>query len=125
MLSSNQRIKSQGDINSVLKSKLFYVTQYSTIKLASDTAPAFRCMVIVSKKIYKKSNKRNRIRRKIMALFEDLNSQKRLPPYTKCAIRITSKEILHLTKEELNGEILPYVNKLFIKLLKETQKSKK
>jgi ribonuclease P protein component len=123
MLASNQRIKTQYDINEVLKSKLFYLTDHTTIKISPDKKDQFRCLVIVSKKIYKKSNKRNRIRRKIMALFEELNSQKRLPPYTKCAIRITHKHILHLTKDQLTSEILPTVNKLFIKLVKQQQKS--
>jgi ribonuclease P protein component len=122
MLASNNRVKQQYEINSVLKSKLFYLTPFATIKMSKGKKDAFQLVVIISKKIYKRSNKRNRIRRKVMALFEELQVQHRLPPYTMCAIRITNKDILHLTKPQLQVEIVPTVQKLFLKHIKQIQK---
>jgi ribonuclease P protein component len=76
----------------------------------------FKLLVVVGKKLYKKANKRNRIRRKVVALFETLYSESRLPPYINCIIMVQHKDILYQTKKDLEMEILPKIKQLYLQM---------
>jgi ribonuclease P protein component len=76
----------------------------------------FRVMCIVSKKIHKKANQRNKIRRRLLAIFADLKTKKRLPPNIDCVIIVRNKDILTATFVEYQANIIPAVSNLYQKM---------
>lgn len=75
----------------------------------------FRVLCIVSKKIHKKANQRNKIRRRFIAIFQDLDFQNRLPPNLDLTIIIRTKEILTAKFEDYQ-KIVPKVAQFYKKL---------
>lgn len=75
----------------------------------------FRVLCIVSKKIHKKANQRNKIRRRFIAIFQELSSQNRLPPNLDLAIIIRTKDILTAKFEDYQ-KIVPAVSTFWQKL---------
>ena len=78
----------------------------------------FRLLCVVPKKIHKKANQRNKIRRRVLAIFLSLKSQKRLPPNLDCVIIIRSKDILTATFEDYQKIFVSEVANLYQKILK-------
>jgi ribonuclease P protein component len=119
VLAREYRLKVQDEIRVVLRSKTSVKTPHTLIKLLKSELPTFRIAIIISKKIFKRANKRNRIRRKIIALFEHLKCNDRLPPYTSCIIQVQSKLIITKSNEELQSEIIPEMGILYTKMPKQ------
>jgi ribonuclease P protein component len=124
VLPTDFRLKNQEDIRSVLRSKISAKTAHTLIKIQKSDLPTFRIVIIISKKIFKRANKRNRIRRKVIALFEQLKYNDRLPPFTSCVIQIQNKNIITKTIDELQSEIIPEMSTLYTKMLKQNQPKK-
>ena len=83
----------------------------------------FRVVCIVSKKIHKKANQRNKIRRRLLAIFADLKTKKRLPPNIDCVIIVRNKDILTATFVEYQANIIPAVSDLYQKMSKKLFKN--
>ncbi|MBC7471676.1 MAG: ribonuclease P protein component [candidate division SR1 bacterium] len=124
MLPKDFRLKNQEDIRSVLRSKVSAKTEHTLIKIQISDLPIFRIAIIISKKIFKRANKRNRIRRKVMALFEQLKYNDRLPPYISCVIQIQNKNIIVQDNIQLHSQIVAKIGLLYIKMLKPKQLQK-
>jgi ribonuclease P protein component len=124
VLPKNFRLKEQDEIKTVLRSKTSAKTQHLLIKLLKSDLPNFRITIIISKKIFKRANKRNRIRRKVIALFQELKYNDRLPPFTSCIIQIQNKNVITKSITELKSEIIPEMSTLYTKMLKQNQPKK-
>jgi ribonuclease P protein component len=91
--------------------------------LNRSNQPEFQLLIVVSKKIFKKANKRNRLRRKISAVFEDLLAKNRLPPYTTCVVQVIKKDLLLAKPDEIQTEIIPEISKLYLQMTQAKQKN--
>jgi ribonuclease P protein component len=121
VLPSEFRLKHQEEIRTVLRSKLSAKTTHTLIKIQKSDLPTFRIAIIISKKVFKRANKRNRIRRKIIALFEELKYNDRLPPFVSCIIQVQNKLIITKKSDDLKTEIIPELSTLYTKMLKQKQ----
>jgi ribonuclease P protein component len=106
MLAKQNRIVHNKEIKSTINSKFRYKTKYFTvISKKSIDQKQFKLLVIISKKISKRANIRNKIRRRIQAIFEKYQSQNILNSQFSIAIQITNPEIISLTFLELENII--------------------
>ena len=112
MLPKQHRIVRTKDVQSALRSKDKAYTKHARIIVRNTDTQRFRVLVIVGKKIYKKANKRNRIRRKIQAVMEQALLEGDLAHNLDCVIHVTSKEILTSNSEDIKKELLPKVQSL-------------
>ena len=98
MLSKENKIITQRDIKSTLKTKLKSFNPYFTLFLKKPTSNNSKFLISVSKKIYKQAVKRNKIKRKFEGLI--LNSKLNLKnPNLNIFIVIKNKEILTLENQ--------------------------
>jgi ribonuclease P protein component len=116
VLPKQYRLSSDSEIKKAYKTRFQAKTNFAKLYLSKTERQEFKLLVIISKKIYKKANKRNRCKRKIYAIFESLHYTHRLPPATSCIIQITNKEILNSTLEQIREDILPQISQLYKKL---------
>lgn len=75
----------------------------------------FRVLCIISKKIHKKANQRNKIRRRFITIFQQLDSQNRLPSNLDLTIIIRTKDILTAKFQDYQ-KIVPTVSRFYQKL---------
>jgi ribonuclease P protein component len=106
MLAKQNRIVHNKDIKSTINSKFRFKTKYFTvISRKNIEQKQFKLLVIISKKISKRANIRNKIRRRIQAIFEKYKFLNTLNIKFSVAIQITSPEIISLTFLELENII--------------------
>jgi ribonuclease P protein component len=117
VLEKKWRIVKEQDIKKTYFSRFKSSTLYSQIYLRKTNIQNFQLLVVVSKKVFKKANKRNRVRRKIEAVFEDLKHKNRLPSGTSCIVQVKNKEVLLQDKNQIEQDILPKISDLFKKTL--------
>jgi ribonuclease P protein component len=125
VLPSEYRIKNQDEIRAVFRSKFSTKTQNTLIKIQKSDKLNFNIVVVVSKKIFKKANKRNRIRRKINAIFETLKTRDRLPPSLNLVIQVLNKNIIHLKQPDLESELIPNIGAIYKKMIEKTKNTPK
>jgi ribonuclease P protein component len=103
MFPKKNRIVTAKDIKNTLYSKFKNRTQYFTITTRKNNNPdsIFKILVIISKKISKRANIRNKIRRRILAIFDQHKFENKLPSNIWLAIQITNPTIIQLTYSEL------------------------
>ena len=115
MLPKKWRLVKDQDIKKTYFTKFQAKSKFSQIYYRKTNNLNFQLLVVVSKKIYKKANKRNRIRRKIESIFESLKFENRLPPRSACIIQVKNKDILFHNQEEIKQDIIPEVSGLYTK----------
>lgn len=77
MLAKNNRIVKDKDIKTVLRfNKRFSNVEGLNIMVNFAQLQDFKLLVTISKKIHKKANKRNLLRRRIHAIFEQIKAEK-------------------------------------------------
>lgn len=116
MLPKQYRLVHEKEIRASLRSRHHYSTKHLRLWMSSHNDPQFKLLIIISKKVYKKANKRFRCKRKIHAIFETLQASNRLPPHTRCIVQVTHKHIIHQNHNELKEEIIPALTKLYSRL---------
>lgn len=125
MLPKSWRLVHQVEIKQAYFTKFRSTTKHTQIYLKATEINNFQVLVIISKKIFKKANLRNRLRRRIIAIFEKLKTESRLPTNISCIIQVKNKNLLYQTSENIKIEILNSVSDLFQKLKsKNVQNSK-
>lgn len=97
---------------------------YFGLRLSKNNLNKFMLLVIVGKKIYKKANKRNLIRRRVHSIFEGLKAKNQLPLSINLIIQIKSKEVINLDYNDLKNNILTKTSKLYQKSLQESLPSR-
>ena len=129
LLFSRKNINKSQEINKISKS--YQQNSAKNANLSEENSPTqlvnnleniqsqknnkFRVICIVSKKIHKKANQRNKIRRRFLAIFKELDSQNRLPPGLDLAIIIRTKDILTAKFSDFQ-KIVPSVSQFYQKL---------
>ena len=94
MLPKSYRIVKQKDVDEAFKTKIRYNTKFLFISFKKTQISNFQVLIIVSKKIHKKANRRNKIRHRLSAILEDLKYKERLPSNIACIVQVKNKEIL-------------------------------
>jgi len=117
VLPKKNRLVKEIDIQKAFRTKFQLYDEYFGYRLSSNPFNRFRLLVVVGKKIYKKANKRNLVRRRIHSIFEDLYAKNQLPPSTNLIIHVKSKQVIDLDYIQLKNNILSKTNKLYQKSL--------
>lgn len=112
VLAKKHRIKKEAEIKKAFFSKFQKTTNFARIILRRSPEN-FKLIVTVSKKVFKPAVKRNRVRRKILAIFEEQKAKNQLPNNTIIAIQVTNKSALYTRKTDLQNTILPIVSELY------------
>ena len=87
-------------------------TSFLTLKMR-HLPGIFRVVVVVSKKISKRAHHRNRVERRIHAVFEELKFKGQLPPEISLVVQVTNKAVLEADYETLKRDLLDGVGKLY------------
>lgn len=106
-LPKSNRIVKDVDIKNILTKSFTADSNYFKFKARQNQINAFRLLVVVSKKIAKKANKRNFIKRRLIYIFEKLNSNKKLISSLDIMITVKNKDALKLTFVKIVDDILP------------------
>ncbi|MEM1311929.1 MAG: ribonuclease P protein component [Patescibacteria group bacterium] len=115
MLQKGWRLVKDKEIKKAYSTRLRARTDFTNLYLSKTLKPNFQLLVVVSKKIYKKANKRNRIKRKIESVFEKLKFEGRLPAGIACIVQVRDKQILLQSPIQINKSIMPSISKLYNK----------
>lgn len=106
-LPKSNRIVKNLDIQNILKKSFTANGDNFKLKFCKNKVSKFRLLVVISKKIAKKANKRNLIKRRIIYIFEKLNSNLKLPNDLDLMITAKNSGVLKLTFEKIVDDILP------------------
>lgn len=120
MLPKVHRLSQDKQIQQAFRTKYRYQTENFRIFVSPTQNLEFKLLIIIPKKIFKRANKRNRLRRKVSAVFENLLLNKRLPPQTTCILQITKQNALYKNIKEIQDEVIPQVSNLYIKTINQT-----
>lgn len=114
MLPKNLRLVQTKEILQAMRTKYQTRTNHLHIRLR-PTGGDFRLLVIVSKKISKRANKRNLLRRRVHAIFEELKQKNQLPGNVTIVVQVIKKDLVDLEFSSLKKELLDGVGKLYLK----------
>jgi ribonuclease P protein component len=78
-LPKNNRLVRKKDITRILKSRKYLDTPEFRFRAILNQENKFRILITISKKVAKKANLRNKMRRKISSFFEKWFKEKSLP----------------------------------------------
>ncbi len=121
MLPKTNRIIQEKEIKSVYRTKFRDKNSLFQTYLSPSASHDFKLLVVISKKVLRRANKRNRLRRKVHSIFSKLNFQDRLPNNLSCILQVKSPKLLQLGLTEIENEVLPSVRKLFQNLANKTK----
>ncbi len=113
MLPKINRIRLEKEIKLSYRTKFRDKSELIQTYLCPNNNQDFKLLVVISKKILRRANMRNRLRRKIHAVFSGLQFQNRLPSNLNCILQVKSPKLIKLGLTEMENEILPTVRKLF------------
>ena len=106
MLAKANRIVHQKQIKLVYSSKYKTRNQYWTlISRKIKDQLQFKLLVVISKKISKQANNRNKIRRRIHSIVNQLNSKNPFDNSLSIIIQLQNSSIIKLTFEELQLQV--------------------
>ena len=107
MLPFKHRLTEEKEIIFSLRSRYFQNSKFFKLVLSRSKVKDFRFCFIISKKIFKKANKRNRIRRRVKAIIKNtLDSNQFKLQYFNCVVQCFNKEGIKFDSKELESEIL-------------------
>lgn len=104
-------VKGDKLIKKVLNSKKKIRTTGLTVGFLNDNSGEEKLLVVVSKKIFKKANKRNKIRRRIKAIFIKHHLMI-FKNHNVMAVQVFSKDLLFMTHIELEKKLLDIFYKI-------------
>jgi len=123
VLPKSNRLSKEKEIYRVFRTKFRTNTQNTRILLSFEPNTKFRLLVVISKKVFKKANKRARLKRRISAIFEKIYQQNRIPPNLVCIVQVINKNLLYKKSNDIYDELIPTMSRLFIQSV-EKQKLK-
>ncbi len=123
MLPKSNRLSKEKEIYRVFRTKFRTNTQNTRILLSFEPNTKFKLLVVISKKVFKKANKRARLKRRISAIFEKIYQQNRIPPNLVCIVQVINKNLLYKKSNDIYDELIPTMSRLFIQSV-EKQKLK-
>ena len=116
MLPKSNRLSKDLDIKRAYRTRFCSQDKFVKIYLKKNTNLSFQLLVVVGKKVFKKANKRNRIKRKIYGIFDQLMKFNRLPNTISCIIQVNNKDILLQTEPDLKIHLTNSLSSLYLKL---------
>jgi len=123
VLPKSNRLSKEKEIYRVFRTKFRTNTQNTRILLSFEPNTKFKLLVVISKKVFKKANKRARLKRRISAIFEKIYQQNRIPPNLVCIVQVINKNLLYKKSNDIYDELIPTMSRLFIQSV-EKQKLK-
>jgi len=104
VLKKENRLITKKEITGCLKTAFKISDKGLTIFLRVNKQRKLKLLVIVSKKIFKKANKRNRLKRKINAYFtNNLHIVENL--HFSCIIKVNEKKVLYQKQQNLDQNL--------------------
>jgi len=104
MLPKINRIAKNLEIKKAIRTNFYIKNEYFIISARKNNLNISRLLIIVSKKVYKKANLRNKIKRRLFHVFSDFvktSYKNSLRGNFDFVIRVTSKEILLIKYQTL------------------------
>ena len=106
MLSQNHRLTEEKEILYSLRSRFSQNDKYFKLVLSRSKVKDSRFCCIVGKKIFKKANKRHRMKRRVMGIVKKLLDSKQFKlHYFNCVIQCQNKEAIRIDSAKLVLEI--------------------
>lgn len=117
MLAKLKRIQKKQEISRLFKARLCVYTESFNLKVGKGK-PEFgsRLLVVVSKKLFKRANKRNRLKRRLMHIFEEIFLKD--PGSYDFFLVVKNKELIKFSHTNLETEL----KNLHLKYLEEKVK---
>ena len=113
MLPKINRISAEKEIKQAQFTKFRHKTPFVNLSLKFvGVNNRFRVLVIISKKISKKANQRNKIRRRIHHILEAYFKAENFQIATNWIIQVHNKQILNLKYTELSLDLTSGLDKL-------------
>lgn len=103
MLNKNNRLRKTRDIEAVFKSKKSFYSDFFGVKAISNNLGTNRITIIISAKVSKKSVDRNKIKRKLKAVF--IKENIKMKQGFDCII---------ILNKDISGKTFLEVNDLFV-----------
>jgi ribonuclease P protein component len=116
VLPKKNRIVKDLEIKKAFRTKYRLVNQNFGVFIRKNDSENFQLLVVVSKKIFKKANRRNLLRRRIISIFQHLKSTEQLPKSISVIVQVRSKDLISLDYNELKSHILDVTFNLYQKL---------
>lgn len=126
MIAKTKRIQKKQEISRLLKARLCVYGDFFNLKVTKNNLSQNRLLVVVSKKIFKKANKRNRVKRCLMHVFDNVFFKKKdlqnnlSPNFQDFFLSVKKQEILKLSHTDLTK----IVEELFLRYLQEKERFK-
>jgi ribonuclease P protein component len=114
VLEKKNRLSKTKEIKQAFYTKYKTNTKFTKIFLRKKREPDFQLLVIVSSKISKRAVKRNRIKRRIIGLFERMENRDKKLAFFTCVIQVKNKDILIQKTSALREDILGSLEKLIL-----------
>ncbi len=123
MLPKAYRIVHSKEILQSLRARHQSKTKYFYIKI-TPSQEHFKLLVIVSKKISKRSVVRNKLRRRVHAVFEHMKSEGKLPHNVNMIVQVYSKDLIPANHYEMEKDLLDGVAKLYFTYINKSSKTR-
>ena len=121
MLPKKNRLVKEKEIKMAFRTRFRKSSRYVNLLMSKNETEEFQLLVVVSKKIFKKANKRFRIKRRLAGIFNELKFDGKLPSGISCIVQVKNKEILFQDESVLKDDILPPFFELVEKITKNTK----
>lgn len=116
MLPKQNRLSKDLEIKKAYRTRFCSQSKYFKIYLKKTENPNFQLLVVVSKKIFKKANKRNRVKRKIYAIFDRMLAGHHLPGNTSCIVQVIDQQAIQQRQDQLKTELTNILSSLYLKI---------
>jgi ribonuclease P protein component len=116
VLPKSKRLVTSREILDAMKTKHQLRTNYFHIRI-KKREEGFGFISIISKKISKRANKRNLLKRKSHAVISELLHKKELPHGISVVAQVTQKSALEANYAELKIDLLDGLGKLYFKYI--------
>ena len=115
------RLVTSSEILDAMKTKYQSRTKFYHVRIKHRVS-GFGFVAIISKKISKRANKRNLLKRRTHAMFSQLLANNELPNGVSIVAQITQKSAMDASYEELKVDLLDGLGKLYFKYIKDKHK---
>ena len=110
MLSLNHRLTEEKEILYSLRSRFSQSDKSFKLVLSRSKVKDFRFCCIVGKKVYKKANKRHRLKRRVLGIIKKVLDSKQFKfHYFNCVIQCLNKDAIRINALELEPQIVKLI----------------
>jgi ribonuclease P protein component len=113
-LSKNNRIVTDREIKAAYMGRFKSRSNLFQTYLSSTNSDKFQLLVVISKKVFKRANMRNRLRRRTTGIFADLQHTNQLPKNIAVIINIKHQNMMKLSPIEMKNLLVEELMKLYV-----------